>query len=67
MVALGFSEFSLSEFLRTIIPLPRGVRVVFIALSKAPQPLDQTDLDRWPRLLLKGGGGRIHEVETDWP
>jgi len=32
-----------------------------------PQPSDQIDLDRWPRLLLKGGGGRIHEVEANWP
>jgi len=27
---------------------------------------DQTNLDRWPRLPLKGSGGRICEVARDW-
>jgi hypothetical protein len=31
----------------------------------APQPLDQTDLDEQLLLILKSGGGRIHEVASD--
>jgi len=40
--------------------------VIFIAPYEAPQPLDQTDLNVSSSLLLKGGGGRIGEVEADW-
>ena len=41
--------------------------LAYIAPSNERRPLDQTDLNEWFRLILKGGGTLIHEVEPDWP
>jgi hypothetical protein len=41
---------------------PGASDLAYIALYEEPQPLDQTDLDEWLLLILKGGGGMIREV-----
>jgi len=43
-----------------------GIFSIYIGWSINPEPSDQTDLNKWRRLDLKGGGKPTFEVEADW-
>jgi hypothetical protein len=48
------------------MPPPGARALAYIALYEAPQPSDQTDLNERLLFVLKGNGGRIHELTSDW-
>ena len=46
--------------------LEGGYGLVYVGQSFNPKPLDQTDLNKWRRLDLNGGGKLTFKVEADW-
>ena len=40
--------------------------MVYIGRSSNSEPSDQTDLNKWHRCNLGGGGGTDIEAEADW-
>jgi UDP-N-acetylglucosamine enolpyruvyl transferase len=55
-----------TSIVESIRVFPRGKGPEYIALSEAPLPSDQTDLNRQFLLLLKVGGGTIRVIHPDW-
>jgi hypothetical protein len=47
------------------MPQGGGLGLVYIGRSVNPKPSDQTDLNKWRRCNLGGGGGTDVEVEAD--
>jgi len=49
------------------MPWRGGGQACISSPQEAPHPSNQTDLNVHSRVLLKGGGGRIHEVTLIGP